>query len=439
MIAGDFSGTGQVLIGRLYRPSAQGLRMPIAGSSLRTEHIAAGQIESLEVATDEGIKSLAGSFGWGVVGGLAGGPVGAIAGVLAGGNSREIKFICKFKDGRKFLGSCKSDTYVSIQAASFAITAPFTRIVTTYMPTAPLRDACLEGRHYACGAKECSCNCHQRAQQLPQQKKRTVGVATALILLIAIILLVVARRSSKSTTPLAPELDQTVVKFVSSLVVDDIRTGFSGQKSATPNTPDDNPSKWIAVDREVTAKQYEAAYTANEISADDEFKGKRIMLSGTIDSIEKDFAEAGFLTLRGSEPLLGVHAELSKNSMLEAASFRRGQNVNLVCRGAGRVGSVAILGSCEPLSDYMNEAFPAVESRVTEFLSGKIALPRATASMLTMLYMTGRSLPADSPCLNGKMETCEAEVTPLYTDAAKLQGIQDQASRMMSSLQVNPK
>lgn len=439
VIAGDFRGTGQVLFGRLYRPSAQGLSMPSPGSSFRTEHIATGQIDSLEVATDESLKKMTGWIGWGVVGGLAADPVGAIAGVSAGGNSRKITFICKLKDGRKFLGSCKPDTYTSIQAASFATGAPFKKIVTTYMPAAPVQDACLEGCHYACGAKECSCNCHQHAQQKAQQKRRTVGFITVLALVIGAVLLVATILTSKSTTVSARKLNQAAVKFVTSLIVDDIRTGLSGQKSIIAETADDDPLKWIAVDRKVTAKEYEAAYSANKIAADNEFKGKRIMLSGAIDSIEKDFSEAGFLTLRGSEPLLGVHAELSKDSMREAASFKRGQKVELICRGVGRVASVAVLENCEPLSDYMNETFPVVESRVSQFLDGKIVLPRATGAMLTTFYVAGCSLPADSPCLSGKMETCAGEMTALSKDARKLEAMRDQATRIMSTLKVHPK
>src|SRR5215475_2126109 len=39
---------------------------------------------------------------------------------------------------------------------------------------------------------------------------------------------------------------------------------------------------------EVTAKQYDADYDANEVSADNKYKGKKIKITGRIESIEKD-------------------------------------------------------------------------------------------------------------------------------------------------------
>jgi hypothetical protein len=113
VIAGDFGqgGTGQVLVGNMYRESAQGFNMPVAGRGF--------EIQTLEVATEETIKRMGGAIGWGLAGGLVLGPVGALAGVLAGGRGKSITFICQFRDGRKFLGSCNPNTFTAIQAACF--------------------------------------------------------------------------------------------------------------------------------------------------------------------------------------------------------------------------------------------------------------------------------------------------------------------------------
>jgi hypothetical protein len=72
---------------------------------------------------------MGGSVGWGLVAGLAAAPIGALAGVLAGGNQKNITFICAFKDGRRFLGSCNAKTYTAIQAAAFIspVAAPASR------------------------------------------------------------------------------------------------------------------------------------------------------------------------------------------------------------------------------------------------------------------------------------------------------------------------
>ena len=52
---------------------------------------------------------------------------------------------------------------------------------------------------------------------------------------------------------------------------------------------------WVDLDWRISAKQYETDYDTNGIAADNNFKGKRLLLSGTIDSIDKDVLDSAFL------------------------------------------------------------------------------------------------------------------------------------------------
>ena len=124
IIAGDFGleTTGHILVGNLYRKSVQGFHMPVPHHGFASR-IGLGQIETLEIATEENLKKIGGIIGWGIAGGLALGSIGALAGVLAGGRKKEIAFVCRFKDGRGFLGSCNAKTYSNLQAARFAAPA----------------------------------------------------------------------------------------------------------------------------------------------------------------------------------------------------------------------------------------------------------------------------------------------------------------------------
>jgi hypothetical protein len=156
IIAGDFgrNKTAFVTSNRLQMSSAQ---------------IGKGQIAALEVTTAEDIKKMSGAIGWGLVGGLAFGVIGGIAGVLAGGWKKEIVFVCKLSDDRKFLGKCNPSAYTMLQSlamATPATAAPAKLTKTEFSISAELRAACAEGRHYACGSRECSCECH-----IPKPKK----------------------------------------------------------------------------------------------------------------------------------------------------------------------------------------------------------------------------------------------------------------------------
>lgn len=85
----------------------------------KSETIKATELQELEVASEESLKRLGGTLGWGIVGGLALGGVGALAGLLVGGRSKEVTFVAKFKDGRKLLATVESTTFKAIQAATF--------------------------------------------------------------------------------------------------------------------------------------------------------------------------------------------------------------------------------------------------------------------------------------------------------------------------------
>lgn len=94
------------------------LVMKKEGKFLR-EKIPVSEIQELEIASEESVKRIGGTVGWGAVGGVLLGPVGLLAGLLAGGRSKDTTFVCKLKDGRKFMGTASSKLYTKLSAAIF--------------------------------------------------------------------------------------------------------------------------------------------------------------------------------------------------------------------------------------------------------------------------------------------------------------------------------
>ena len=114
--AGDF----KACCNQIYRKRWKiGLFLLKKRGKFSREKIGVDQIDSLEIASEENVKRLEGTIGWGVAGGLLLGPVGLLAGLLAGGKSKDVTFICKFKDGRKFLATAPAKVYTEIMAARF--------------------------------------------------------------------------------------------------------------------------------------------------------------------------------------------------------------------------------------------------------------------------------------------------------------------------------
>lgn len=110
--AGDFlKGDSQFSFGSLV--------LRTEAHSFVGEAIPVTQLESVEVASEESVKKIGGTIGWGAAGALVLGPVGLLAGLLLGGKKKEVTFVAKFKDGRKLLATTDSGTFTKLQAAVF--------------------------------------------------------------------------------------------------------------------------------------------------------------------------------------------------------------------------------------------------------------------------------------------------------------------------------
>jgi len=83
------------------------------------ESLSIKDFESIEVASEESVKKLGGTVGWGAVGALALGPIGLLAGLMLGGKGKDVTFIALHKDGRKFMATTDAKTYTKIQAGMF--------------------------------------------------------------------------------------------------------------------------------------------------------------------------------------------------------------------------------------------------------------------------------------------------------------------------------
>ena len=76
-------------------------------------------VEEITEASEENVKRLGGTVGWGAAGALILGPVGLLAGLLAGGRKKEVTFIVKFSDGKKALCSADSKLFTKMLASQF--------------------------------------------------------------------------------------------------------------------------------------------------------------------------------------------------------------------------------------------------------------------------------------------------------------------------------
>jgi len=109
VIAGDFriSNDHQFLANQLLMKKPKGWR---------AEKIPLDQVSSVEVASEEDTRTVGRTAGWGIAGALVAGPLGAVAGGILGGKKNTVTFICKLKDGRRFVGVMKKKQYQNLAA-----------------------------------------------------------------------------------------------------------------------------------------------------------------------------------------------------------------------------------------------------------------------------------------------------------------------------------
>lgn len=138
---------------------------------------------------------------------------------------------------------------------------------------------------------------------------------------------------------------------------DKARYAAQNQKSETQAMPADNqqantqeavaqpePEQMV----QVTADQLFSAYEQNEIAANQQFKGKKLLVSGKIDSIQADITDSPVIALRAGDQynFLLPQASLADSEVSKAAQLAKGQQVKLLCTGSSEVAGMAMLSDC---------------------------------------------------------------------------------------------
>jgi len=93
---------------------------------------------------------------------------------------------------------------------------------------------------------------------------------------------------------------------------------------------------------DVSAKQLYADYEANEVSADDKYKGKVLRVSGTVLSIGKDVLDTPYVEFATGDTVLGVQCMFDEPGVL--GSLKKGQKLTVRGKGDGKMGNVLLRG-----------------------------------------------------------------------------------------------
>lgn len=92
----------------------------------------------------------------------------------------------------------------------------------------------------------------------------------------------------------------------------------------------------------VSASKLLSDYEANEVAADETYKGKSVQISGTIKNIGKDILDTPYVTLESDNPILSVQCMFDKSDNAKLAKLSQNQKIMLTGRVSGKLGNVLL-------------------------------------------------------------------------------------------------
>ncbi len=129
-----------------------------------------------------------------------------------------------------------------------------------------------------------------------------------------------------------------------------IAASGGGSKDSSNTTASPNGTKTDAQAQpsviQVDAKKLAADYEANEVAADNQYKGKQAQISGTIKDIGKDILDSPYVSFENGNSIFGVQCMFDKSDANALASLTKAQKITLTGKVSGKLGNV-IVNDCK--------------------------------------------------------------------------------------------
>ncbi len=132
--------------------------------------------------------------------------------------------------------------------------------------------------------------------------------------------------------------------------------GCSDNSTVTADTPVEAETTEVAAQPEiivetveVTADELLAAYKENELAGDQKYKGKTLVVTGVLDSIQSGIGDAPFLLLKaGDEYEFNMpQAHFDKSETESLVALKKGESITVQCVSSGEVMGSPMLNECK--------------------------------------------------------------------------------------------
>lgn len=174
------------------------------------------------------------------------------------------------------------------------------------------------------------------------------------------------------------------------LFVDDFRGYTEGSDTIFGRGAD--ASEYVIVNADGLQDQYER----NEVAGDKKFRGKRLILSGKVASIDRSIGESYFVSLKvGTNQSVRPRAMMADGHTDYLAELEKGQTIRLVCKGDGLLMGSAIASGCVPAASWVEQMTALKMRELPELIRAK---DKSVLSLLVITVGMTAMLPETSAC-----------------------------------------
>jgi len=202
--------------------------------------------------------------------------------------------------------------------------------------------------------------------------------------------------------------EQVVLK---ALLVEDLIAYIDEMESNKDMTPIWQHEISTMVTTNVKANRLQLDYENNEVAGDQKYRGKTLLVSGIVQSIDRSVGENYFLSLAGgSNMYTSPKAKMADGFKNYLASLKKGQTVHLACQGDGMLVGSAMLNKCIPRNIFIENLVNTwVANNITkQFSEGKKVIQQIVVFSIAAASL----LPESSNCFKNDDEQnkCISEI-----------------------------
>lgn len=96
----------------------------------------------------------------------------------------------------------------------------------------------------------------------------------------------------------------------------------------------------------LSANQLYSEYESNEVAADSKYKGRVVVVSGTIQNIGKDIMDDAYIVIGGEGFLDGIQCMFTKGQQSSVARLSKGQHVTVKGEVSGKMLGNVLVNKC---------------------------------------------------------------------------------------------